>query len=294
MPAFPNLSQDLPYPRMRSRARSFYLATFFLPADLRRDVQTIYTFCRIVDDLVDEPPPGATHADILDVLDRWEDSLASSVPTDPLLAGVCHVIAAYSLSPQYFRMLLDGARMDLTLTHLETRHDLYVYSLHVAGSVGMILAEMMGARHETALEAARDLGVAMQLTNILRDVAEDLDRSRIYLPREVMAETGCSTATLRARDPSPGFKAAMREIAGEARSRYVSGVAGIHLLDPGARFAVFLAATLYAGILDKIEDRDYNVFSGRVHLGTMEKWSMAVPLYVRHRRHWTAIPYRVH
>lgn len=277
------LPQSIPRPRMRSRARTFYLATLFLSGALKCDVQTVYTFCRLVDDLVDDPPQGATQADILGVLDRWEAGLQRLDGRDPSLTEVVRIIVAYSLSPDNFLLLLHGARMDLTLTHVESKEELHTYSVHVAGSVGMILAQMMGARHDAALEAARDLGVAMQLTNILRDVAEDLDRSRVYLPREIMNAAGCEVEALRRRDLSPAFQATMREIVGEARYRYRRGLSGVHFLEPDARFAVFLAGTLYAGILDKIEACDYDVFSRRVHLGALEKWKLALPLYLHYR-----------
>lgn len=258
------------------------MATLFLPPVLRRDVRLVYRFCRTVDDLVDEPAGMAPH-DIIEVLNRWERALAVPGEDDPVLADVQRIIHEYALSHEYFVMLLRGARMDLTVTHLTTWEELRLYSLLVAGSVGMVLSEMLGARHEVALEAARDLGIAMQLTNILRDVAEDLGRGRIYLPQEVLAAARCSVESLRSGTLSPAFRSVMRDVADEARRRYRSGFAGIQYLDPSARLSVFIAATLYSRILDKIEGRNYDVFSERAHLGTVEKWTAIAPLYLRFR-----------
>lgn len=267
---------------MQSRARSFYLAALFLPPALRQDVRLVYSFCRTVDDLVDDPPPGVTRCEIVGTLERWETALMGRDCADVLMVDMQRIIGKYAVSPEYFVMLLRGARVDLTLTHLETLEDLRAYSILVAGSVGMILAHMMGARHAAALVAATDLGVAMQMTNVLRDVAEDLDRHRIYLPRETLDGAGCSVGLLHERRPSPPFRAAMQEIAAEARLRYTRGLAGVGFLDPEARLSVSIAAGLYAGILEKIERRDYDVFSGRAHLGAVEKWSAALPMCLRY------------
>lgn len=268
---------------MQSRARSFYLAALFLPSPLRRDVRLVYTFCRMVDDLADDPPPGLTRREIVETLDRWGEDLVGRDGADALVVDIRRIIRQYAVSPAYFLMLLDGARMDLSLTHVETLDELRTYAILVAGSVGMILAQMMGARHATALVAARDLGVAMQLTNVLRDVAEDLDRGRIYLPRETLSAAGCSAGLLHERRASPPVRAAMREIAAEARLGYGRGLAGIGFLDPEARLSVSIAAGLYARILDKIERSDFDVFSRRVHLGAVEKWMAALPLCLRYR-----------
>lgn len=268
---------------MRSRGRSFYLAALFLPSALRRDVRLVYTFCRTVDDLVDDPPLDMTMGEIIDTLERWEGELLGGECADALMLGMQRIIRQYHVSPEYFVMLLHGALMDLTLTHIATLEELRTYSILVAGSVGMILAQMMGARHAAALAAASDLGVAMQITNVLRDVAEDLDRHRIYLPGEILDAVGCSAALLHERRPSPPFRAAMAEVAAEAHVRYRRGLAGIGLLDPETRLSISIAAGLYRGILEKIERSDYDVFSRRAHLGTVEKWIAAVPLCLRYR-----------
>lgn len=278
-----NAYRVLPNPNMRARGRSFYLASLFLPPALRGDVRLIYAFCRTVDDLVDDPPPGMPAREIVATLEKWERDLLGRESTDALMVDMRRVIRQYHLSPEYFVMLLRGAWMDLSLTHIETLDELVRYSILVAGSVGMILAQMMGARHGAALAAASDLGVAMQITNVLRDVAEDLDRDRIYLPREMLDVAGCTTGLLRERRPSAPFRAAMREVAAEARLRYERGLAGIGFLDPEARLSIAIAAGLYAGILEKIERSDYDVFSRRAHLGTVEKWVAAVPLCLRYR-----------
>jgi phytoene synthase len=268
---------------MQSRARSFYLAALFLPSALRHDVRLVYTFCRMVDDLADDPPLGMTRSQIIETLEGWEQDLLGRDVADPLMVDMQRIIREYAVSPAYFLMLLDGARMDLTLTHIATLEELGTYSILVAGSVGMILAQMMGARHPTALAAARDLGVAMQMTNVLRDVVEDLDRGRIYLPRQTLSVAGCTTVLLLERRPSPQVRAAMREVVDEARLRYRRGRAGIEFLNPETRLSVAIAAGLYEQILEKIERSDYDVFSRRVHLGMLEKWMAALPLCLRYR-----------
>ena len=173
--------------------------------------------------------------------------------------------------------------MDMDVPVIESREQLMHYSTLVAGSVGMVMACVLDAATSDALDAARDLGIAMQLTNILRDVAEDLDRGRIYLPADELLAAGCSTDSLKSGITSPGLRRVMSDIASEARCRYERGKAGIPALDPSAQFAISLAAHLYSQILVKIESRDFDVFSGRASLGSIEKWTLALPAYARHR-----------
>jgi len=201
-----------------------------------------------------------------------------------LLAEIIRLAGRYDVPSHYLTMVLHGARRDLDGHAIETVEELRHYALLVAGSVGVVMAHILGGRSEAALSAASELGIAMQLTNVLRDVGEDLRRGRIYLPRTELERAGCPIETLQTYTVTPGFRRVVRLLATQARDGYQRGIAGIHYLDPSARFAISLAATLYAGILDEIELHDFDVFRHRAHLGMKEKCTAAARAYIQYRR----------
>lgn len=269
---------------IRGRARTFYLASLFLPASLRPDVHVVYAFCRVVDDLVDESPRRWNRTDIECELDRWAQSLCTGVAGwCDLAVELARVRQKYCIPSEYLHMVIDGARFDLDLHRIESRAELRTYSALMAGSVGMIMATILGASSPGALRAAKSLGIAMQFTNVLRDVGEDLQRDRVYVPKTDMLASGCSLQTLYAGEITPALRQVMSSLVDEARELYAEGVHGIRYLQPSTRFAVFLAANLYSHILDKIEARDFDVFSERASLGAVEKWALMVPAYVQLR-----------
>lgn len=268
----------------RSSARSFYLASLFLPRSIRRDVHVIYAYYRTVDDLVDEPPKGWSRTRISEELQWWEDGLLDRHCDDhALLRRLISIADCHAIPRRYLTLVLHGARLDLECAEPESMEDLIEYSVLVAGSVGMVMAHVLRARNERAVQAARDLGVAMQLTNVLRDVAEDMERGRIYLPREELRRVRFDPSKLEQRVLLPELRVVIEAIMKEARRRYALGESGIRMLDPQVRFSIMLAATLYSRILDKIERQGCDVFAGRAHLGTIEKWAMAMPTYMRFR-----------
>jgi 15-cis-phytoene synthase len=270
---------------IRGKARSFHLASLFLPEHLRRDVQIVYSFYRTVDDLVDLPPAGWQRGDIEQALTSWEDAVLGRGPCPGALCeALVRVADRYRVPPAYFRMLLDGVRLDLDPRWIDTHDELIDYSVLVAGSVGMVMAHILGTPTPAALEAAKSLGVAMQLTNVLRDVAEDLDSGRVYLPRATLARVETALEGLTVRTMTTGLRRVMQDLALDARARYQEGAGGIEQLEPSARFAVSLAATLYSRILDKIEARDFDAFRTRARLTARDKWMIAVPAYLQHRR----------
>lgn len=272
-----------PIQLMRTRARTFYLASYFLPRSYRGHVQTLYAYCRVIDDLADEPTPGATRDDTLELLAHLEDMLHGRREVrEMLIAQVLHVAERYGIPVEYLCMLIEGARFDMDMRTLDTLDDLVDYSTLVAGSVGMSLVYVLGEAGPDALAAACDLGVAMQITNVLRDVQEDLLRGRVYLPQHSLAAAGAQDA-LPARGPaSPAIKRVMADLMVDARVRYAHGLQGLAYLDRSAQFAIYVAATLYARILDKIEERDFDVFTSRASVGPLEKWMVTLPAYAIH------------
>lgn len=258
-------------------SQSFYFASRFFPAPLRRRAYAIYWFCRTTDDLVDE---AASREQGEADLNRWEAELRAGFTghtvENPILqhflriATECEIPAAYPLD------LIAGCRMDLHQTRYATFEDLKVFCYRVASTVGLMMCHAIGFTASTnpavAKQYAIQLGIAMQITNILRDVATDLQMGRIYLPGEDLQSFGYPEAQLRAATINDEFRDLMRFQAQRARRYYDSSLAGIPMLRPEGRFAVEIAARVYSRILDAIEALDYNVFAHRAVVPAREKY----------------------
>lgn len=169
----------------RAHGRTFYLASRFLPLPRQKAIHAIYAYCRIADDIADRSPDLAAAAGDLDA---WEAQIAH--PTDPVALAFAAVREQYGIPDAPVRDLLAGVRMDLNPAHYETWDDLRRYCYHVAGTVGLMTAPVLGCQQAAALPHAIDLGIAMQLTNVLRDVGEDAGQGRLYLPLQDLARFG--------------------------------------------------------------------------------------------------------
>jgi len=244
----------------------------------------MYAYYRTVDDLVDQPPPSWSRARVQEELERLRIREIARPMLNALLLEIAQIARRHQVPIRLLDMIIEGARFDLERKVIETMDDLIEYSVLVAGSVGMVMSHILGARDEVSVAAARDLGVAMQLTNVLRDVVEDADHGRVYLPREDLERRGCSLSAQKPERLTPEFREVLRVVALEARRRYIRGWSGIARLDPSVRFSIALAATLYSRILDKIERSDFDVFTGRVRVGRIEKWALVMPTYMHHRQ----------
>jgi phytoene synthase len=256
-------------------SKSFYFATRFFPPELARAAHAVYWFCRYTDDLVDEAPSAAEGRA---AIDGWEAelrrALGGSPPAHPVLAVFLDTLARHSIPPEYPLDLVAGVRMDLGAVRYETFTELRVFCYRVASVVGLMMMHVIGYRGPAAGYAS-DLGIAMQLTNILRDVGEDLERDRIYLPRQEMLCAGYSEEKLRARVLDESFRRLMRFEAARARDYYERAWEGIELLDPRGRFAVKVAARTYREILARIEAARYDVFRRRAVVPRRRKWLLA-------------------
>jgi phytoene synthase len=266
-------------------ARSFALAARFLPAVRRGDVYVLYAFCRTVDDLADGPQAGASPNDALAALQVWRRWLLAGSPADPddpVKYALAHVRRTHDLPLRPLLDLLDGLCADVVPRHLPDARALDEYCYRVAGTVGLVMAPLLGTRDATALACARDLGIAMQLTNVLRDMGEDLGRGRIYLPAAEMARYGYGRADLERGVIDARFVALMRHYIARARRYYAGGLAGVGLLPGESRVGIALAAHAYAGILSAIEHAAYDVFTQRAHLGRWDKLRLVARLRLGH------------
>lgn len=266
------------------KAHSFYFAARFLPPSKRRDVYALYAFCRTVDDIADLPEQGASIDAIKRHLADWRCWLEAGAPADddPIRYALAHAVRVYGLPLDPLLELVDALDDDLAPRHLPDMAALERYCYGVAGTVGIVMAALLGAQEPGAWEPARDLGIAMQLTNVLRDVSEDLSRGRIYLPAADMARCGYRRDDLERGLVDDRFTVLMCGYIAQARDYYARGLAGLRALPPDSRFPIALAAHIYAGILSRIEDAGYNVFAQRVHTRRRDKLGLAMRLGLYH------------
>jgi len=256
---------------IREHSRTFYFASALLPERTRAAVRSLYAFCRRTDDLVDRG--NATIEDI----ERWRAQVSLPIvrQTDPVLISWAATREEFGIDRRYERELIDGVRMDIAPHIFSTWNDLRQYCYLVASTVGLlalpILGLVRGAGLPVAASHAVTLGIALQLTNILRDVGEDADRGRLYLPLEDLQTFGLTEQEIRNKTLSNRFAALMQFEIRRARALYLEALPGIALLSWTVRPAVGAAALLYRAILDEIEALHFDVFSHRAHLSTAKK-----------------------
>jgi phytoene synthase len=265
---------------MRERARlatargskSFYFATRFFPREVAEAAWRVYWFCRTTDDMVDE-------ADAPPDLDRWrrqlETALAGEATGDEVLDGFAFTARRFGIPPRYAFELIDGVEMDLAPRPYENFEQLRLYCYRVASTVGLMMMHVIGFDGDPH-RAAIDMGIAMQLTNILRDVGEDLRRGRLYLPLDELRQFGLTPAGLAEARLDARFRALMQFQIARARRYYESGRSGLPLLHRRGRFAVDLASGIYSGILGRIEAAGYDVFTRRAVVPRLAKYRIAV------------------
>jgi len=267
----------------KKHAKTFYMATRFLPNHKQRSIFAIYGLCRYLDDLVDEAEDliehhEISHLEIYERLDIFKNNLVDSYKginqNDPILIAFSDTLKRYEISLELPLLLLEGVKMDLQKSRYNTFDELYDYSYKVASVVGLMTSEVFGYTNNKALDYAVDLGIAMQLTNILRDVGEDLARDRIYLPADELEEFGIRRDSLLSKEKTPEFCEFMSFQIERARRYYIEADKGILMLDQDSRLPVLLARENYSRILDKIEENNYNVFEERAYLNSAEKLSI--------------------
>ncbi len=271
----------------REHAKSFYFSAQFLPREKRKAIYAVYALCRHVDDAVDhheiEDAEGAR-----ETIAAWQRDLnrvyrRESVDA-PVLLAWSDMLNSYPIKQELPLELMRGVLMDTYIARYETWDELRVYCYRVASVVGLMVTEIFGYTRPETLRYAESLGLAMQLTNILRDVGEDARIGRIYLPLEDLRRFGVAEAELLRAEVSDRFVELMKFEIARARAFYREAERGICLLNPEARFTVLLAARLYARILDAIEANAYDVFTRRAHLTFAGKLRLA-PRIWREARH---------
>jgi len=265
----------------RQQAGNFYFAFRLLPADQRRALCALYSFMRVADDLTDE---AGRVADKCQALETWRRQLREALTGDyshPVQPALHHAVERYRIPVAYLESVLDGVGMDLDTMRYETFADLYSYCYRVASAVGLACIHVWGFQGERAESFAESAGIAFQLTNILRDLAEDAARGRVYLPREDLVRFGYSEDQLRQGARGERFAEMMSFQVARANGYYDAALPLAECLRPAGRAVFLVMLRTYRGLLDEIVRRDYDVFSTRVRLSRLHKlWlaARALPL----------------
>ena len=259
--------------------RTYYLATRLLPAWKRRHVHALYGFTRYADEIVDRTedlPPAEREARLTEWSGRFVAGLRGEPTDDPLLPAVLHTIAVFDLDVDDFASFLRSMAMDLTVTSYATYDDLLDYMEGSAAVIGTMMLPILGSRDPAAArEPARQLGLAFQLTNFIRDVAEDLDRGRTYLPDAHLAKFGVTRADLERRVATPEIKELIRYEVSVAQDHYRQAAPGIPMLHPASQACMRTAFRLYGGILDEVVAADHDVFVRRATVPNRRRAAVA-------------------
>jgi 15-cis-phytoene synthase len=273
---------------MSGRDTNFYYSFLVLPSEKRKAIVAVWDFCRAVDDAVDEAPPSAAPGDPRSApsqLARWRDELAAcygqGAPHSSQGVNLVPFIRRFSLPRDQFDAVIDGVAMDLERARYETFDDLRGYCVRVASAVGRLCIEIFGYADPGTRDYARDLGIALQLTNIVRDVGTDLARGRIYLPLEDLARHGCTEDDLRAGVVSDRVRSLLAYECRRAREFYEKAERELPRTDRRRMVAARIMAAIYHAILERIEQSGYSVFAGKIRVPRPRRAAIAAALWAR-------------
>lgn len=268
----------------RHHSRTFFMASQLLSAQKRRALHALYAMCRIADDIVDQSE--SMDNDPLVTLEDWYQRLSHQKSTinHPVILAWADTKARFAIPQSYVRQLIDGIAMDMKHKRYPCFDDLAEYSYGVASTVGLMAMHITGYASEDAIPYAVKLGVALQMTNILRDVGEDWRSGRVYLPQDELRAFDVSEDDLRKGQVTDNWRAFMRFQIDRNRQLYAESLAGIHYLNADGRFAIAAAAELYQAILIDIKDHDYDVFMRRAGVSTSSKLVQLPSIWWRSNR----------
>lgn len=269
--------------KTKQASTNFYYAFKTLPEEKRNAVYAGYAFCRLADDIVDDEEYAQTaELDLANLRSKLERAYAGDVEGEMWIA-LSDAVQKYPIKKQHLLDVVDGCEMDLRGAQYDTFDDLLVYCHRVASATGLALIEVFGYSDDTAVEYALDLGVALQLTNILRDVREDYERGRVYIPREDLIRFNVSTEDLALESPTPEFKQLMKFQVERARKYLLSGSRVIQYLDRRSALCPSAMMRVYKGLLDQIEKSDFDVLGKRPSLSKLEKIRLLASIWVRNQ-----------
>ena len=264
--------------------KTYYLATLLLPKAKRPHVHALYGFARYADEIVDDLASTLTIPEKAKVLKVWGEKVLEDIrlgrSDDHVGRALVDTVQRFNIPIEHFEAFLHSMTMDLSVTEYQTYEDLMEYVYGSAAVIGLQMVPILGASDPKAYEAAQKLGIAFQLANFIRDVSEDLDRGRIYLPLDDLYAAGVSKEMLAAKKLTPEIKQALIFQIERVRGLQREAAAGIALLDPVSQPCINAASELYCGIVDEVEKINYEIFTHRAKTSTWRRLKVALPAYV--------------
>lgn len=268
--------------------KTYYLATLLLPKEKRPFVHALYGFARYADEIVDDLASTLSQQEKAEALREWGSSILvdidRGVSEDPIGRAFVDTIVRWKIPKEHVQAFLRSMEMDLTITEYQTFDQLYEYVYGSAAVIGLQMVPILEPLSPDAYKPAQDLGIAFQLANFIRDVGEDLDRGRVYLPLKELAEHGVSRSDLERRELTPAIRNALAEQIGRVRRLQTESASGIELLHPSSRPCIRAASELYCGIVDEVEAIGYDVFNKRAKTSTWRRLRVAGPAWLAARR----------
>ena len=268
--------------------KTYYLATLLLPKAKRPHVHALYGFARYADEIVDDLSSTLSPQEKSDALQRWSEQLLQDITNgrshDHIGRALVDTVQRFNIPISYFEAFLHSMAMDLSVREYEKYEDLMEYVYGSAAVIGLQMVHVLGTvegNHTEALVPAEKLGIAFQLANFIRDVGEDLERGRVYLPMSELKVHGVTREMLEKRVLTPQIIEALKFQIARVRSLQSEANAGITLLSPDSRPCIRAASELYCGIVDEVEKIDYNVFEKRAKTSTFRRLSVAIPTWIQ-------------
>ena len=265
--------------------KTYYLATLLLPKEKRPHVHALYGFARYADEIVDDLASTLTIPEKAALLKEWGDGVLRDIQqgtsSDHIGRALVDTVRRFDIPISYFEAFLHSMTMDLSVTHYQTYDDLMEYVYGSAAVIGLQMVPILGYSDSAAFAAAEKLGIAFQLANFIRDVGEDLDRGRIYLPLEDLAAVGVTPEILAGRKLTSEIKRALEFQIARVRRLQSEASAGIELLDPVSQPCILAASELYCGIVDEVEKINYEVFTKRATTSTWRRLKVAGPAFAK-------------
>ena len=264
--------------------KTYYLATLLLPKAKRPHVHALYGFARYADEIVDDLSSTLTIEEKAKVLKVWGEKVLEDIrlgrSDDHVGRALVDTVQRFNIPIEHFEAFLHSMTMDLSVTEYQTYDDLMEYVYGSAAVIGLQMVPILGASDPKAYEAAQKLGIAFQLANFIRDVSEDLDRGRIYLPLDDLKAADVSKEMLAAKKLTPEIKQALQYQIERVRRLQREAAEGITLLDPVSQPCINAASELYCGIVDEVEKINYEIFTHRAKTSTWRRLKVALPAYV--------------
>jgi phytoene synthase len=268
--------------------KTYYLATLLLPPAKRPFVHALYGFARYADEIVDDLNSTLSDDEKAKALKQWGDGVLADIKTgkshDHIGAALVDTVKRFNIQISYFEAFLKSMTMDLTVTEYHSYEDLLEYVYGSAAVIGLQMVPILGTLNPDAYAAAEKLGIAFQLANFIRDVGEDLERGRVYLPITELQACGVTREMLEDRVLTPEIKKALQFQIARVRQLQKEATPGIAMLSPESRACIEAASELYCGIVDEVEKINYEIFEKRAKTSTWRRIKVALPAFIRARK----------